>query len=472
MEDIFDSLKRKFFIIVDLDCVDTDDPISFATTVKTFFDNYDVSIIFRLTIKTQNKKRCDITKKIRATLNVPVIMYIYKSKHIKYISDSIDIIHVSRDIIEHFDTLRDIIGKNKIMYISRTGYYSSNILFNDVKLITSLGNNKIIIEDIWYEDNKINMDTSFISNAEDMNCLLCVNNYYFSSSNEKYPAITGKLAVSMEANGLCLNLCSRSIDLVLGGKLNKLLNFIGINKKIYNINYTSSSQLFGNKPIKGVLGTIESDASGIYGDYCPEKIRGSKILYRFLNFEFNTVLDVGAGCLGHAKVFIEHGKIVDVVDFGNSVYFLNRCNDVNIRKLYIGDFNNILFSDKYDAIWCSHILEHQLNVNAFLKKINNLLYEGGYLSIIVPIRKPFIVGGHVTMWNAGLLLYNLILAGFDCKECHILQYDYNIGIIVQKKEIKDMPVLSMDKGDIELLSKYFPFNVSHNFNGDILEYNF
>jgi hypothetical protein len=28
--------------------------------------------------------------------------------------------------------------------------------------------------------------------------------------------------------------------------------------------------------------------------------------------------------------------------------------------------------------------------------------------------------------------------------------------------------LSMDKGDIELLSKYFPFKVKHNFNGDII----
>ena len=29
----------------------------------------------------------------------------------------------------------------------------------------------------------------------------------------------------------------------------------------------------------------------------------------------------------------------------------------------------------------------------------------------------------------------------------------------------------MDKGDIELLSDYFPFDVKHNFNGDIFEFN-
>ena len=93
--------------------------------------------------------------------------------------------------------------------------------------------------------------------------------------------------------------------------------------------------------------------------------------------------------------------------------------------------------------------------------------------LLVPPRKPFIVGGHVTLWNAGLVLYNLILAGFDCSEyCDILQYDYNIGIIIKKKTIKQLPNdLSMDKGDIEKLSKYFPFDAKHDFNGDILNLN-
>ena len=92
--------------------------------------------------------------------------------------------------------------------------------------------------------------------------------------------------------------------------------------------------------------------------------------------------------------------------------------------------------------------------------------EGGYLAIIVPPRKPFIVGGNITLWNAGLVLYNLVLAGFDCSEyCDILQYDYNIGIIIKKKSINQLPNdLSMDKGDIEKLSKYFPFDSKHNFN--------
>ena len=137
------------------------------------------------------------------------------------------------------------------------------------------------------------------------------------------------------------------------------------------------------------------------------------------------------------------------------------------------NINNITFNNTYDAIWCSHILEHQVNPNIFLKKIKSLLKKDGYFGIVVPPRKPFIVGGHVTLWNAGLLLYNLVLAGFDCsKECYIKQYDYNIGIIIRNVDIESLPEdLSMDKGDIEKLSKYFPFEVGHNFNGDIMIFN-
>lgn len=237
----------------------------------------------------------------------------------------------------------------------------------------------------------------------------------------------------------------------------------------YDVKY-SSSTITKNAE----LGTIEKDVCGFYGSFKNEELRGEKIIEKMLEEKFDTILDIGAGELKHTNIFIQKNKIVDICDFGNSIYFKkSKINADKIRNKYFGDFNSIIFKNKYDAIWCSHILEHQLNVNLFLKKINSLLKDNGVLCIIVPPRKPHIVGGHVTLWNAGLLLYNLILAGFDCSNyCKILQYDYNIGIIIKKKKINENILkLTMDRGDIELLSKYFPFDVKHNFNGDILKYN-
>jgi SAM-dependent methyltransferase len=201
-------------------------------------------------------------------------------------------------------------------------------------------------------------------------------------------------------------------------------------------------------------------------------LRAELILNKFMNLDFKTVLDIGAGGLEHANEFIENNKIVDICDYGNSVYYKNKVSEKNIRNKYIGDFNTINFNEKYDAIWCSHIFEHQLNPNMFLKKIKSILKPGGYLAIIVPPLKKNIVGGHVSLWNAGLLLYHLVLAGFDCShECYIKKYDYNIGVIIKFKEIEKFPELSMDKGDIELLSKYFPFDAKQSFNGDITNLN-
>ena len=201
----------------------------------------------------------------------------------------------------------------------------------------------------------------------------------------------------------------------------------------YNLKYTSSS--INNEYINAKLGTIEKDTSGFLGSFDKENLRSEKILYKFLEMKFDNVLDIGAGALQHTEVFLNNGKIVDICDYGNSIYYDKRIEliESQIQTKYIGDFNEINFNSKYDAIWCSHILEHQLNVNLFLKKIHSLLKEDGYLAIIVPPRKPFIIAGHVTLWNAGLVLYNLILAGFDCShECYIKQYDYNIGIIIKK----------------------------------------
>jgi CMP-2-keto-3-deoxyoctulosonic acid synthetase len=210
------------------------------------------------------------------------------------------------------------------------------------------------------------------------------------------------------------------------------------------------------------------------GIQTPASMRGYEILEKFLMYDFQTVLDVGAGALQHSNVMIKAGKTVDTIDYGMSTYYDDRVETKGVRNTIIGDFNNITFPDLYDAVWCSHILEHQLNPNLFLKKLHSITKEGGYVAIVVPPRKPFIVDGHVSLWNAGLVLYHLVLAGFDCsEECFVRQYDYNIGIIVKKRSIPQLLIdLCMDTGDIEKLKAFFPpdLGMCKNFNGDIMNF--
>lgn len=184
-------------------------------------------------------------------------------------------------------------------------------------------------------------------------------------------------------------------------------------------------------------------------------------------------------------------------------YFIKQCKQNNVQRILdIGagtgrhtaqmrsaglnaETNDILPSDHqcfyhdlidlqgFDGIWASHVLEHQLNPGDFLRKIHNDLREGGMLAITVPPRKDHIVGGHVTLWNAGLLLYNLILAGFDCSDAAVATYHYNISVVVRKKTIEQLPELHYDSGDIDLLKSYFPkgLDIKEGFNGIILCHN-
>ena len=88
----------------------------------------------------------------------------------------------------------------------------------------------------------------------------------------------------------------------------------------------------------------------------------------------------------------------------------------------------------------------------------------------VPPLRHGIVGGHVTLWNAGLLLYNLVLARFDCSAAAVLAYDYNISVIARRGEFV-LPELHYDSGDVDVLQEWSPAGLSEGFDGRIEELN-
>lgn len=183
-------------------------------------------------------------------------------------------------------------------------------------------------------------------------------------------------------------------------------------------------------------------------------MRAEQAFNRLIEMDFTTVLDLGSGEGVHAEAFKLAEKKVTTVS-------LVKPAD------YVGDYLQFNLP-QFDCIWASHVLEHQRNVGTFLDKCFNDLKEGGILAITVPPLKPEIVGGHLSLWNAGLLLYNLILAGFDCSNASVMTRGYNISVIVRKVKA-DINGLVMDFGDIEKIAHYFPLEVKHGFNGDINE---
>lgn len=176
-------------------------------------------------------------------------------------------------------------------------------------------------------------------------------------------------------------------------------------------------------------------------------------LWRVLaDYDFETVLDVGGGAGEHGTVFHAFGKHVTSVDYGKSVYFERR--DPR-HDVIVGDFNRLELPRRYDLVWCSHVLEHQLDAHHFLGRLHAATAEGGVLAITVPPAKSEIVGGHVSLWNAGLLLYRLVLAGFDCRQARVRRYGYNISVLLEKRSI-ELPELAYDCGDLRRLRAFLP----------------
>lgn len=504
----YDDLKKRKFIMAGPNVIEScEHTMKMAKCLKDIFSKYDINFIFKTSFDKANRSSLNsyrglgfeeslkILKMVKDELNIPIVTDIHELGQAKLVGEIVDIIQIPAFLCRQTDLLKAAAETGKIIQVKKGQFCSAEQMHKCKEKIMAFGNNKVILcergNSFGYHDLVVDprnliwlkSDTNLVS-MDITHCLqlpsqkMADGTIQCGGYRELIPYM-GKMALSLGVNGIFMEVHDEPDKALCDGptqwpldKLEWILDFLEIKKigNIYDVNYNSSII-----NIKAELGTIEKDVSGFIGSFDKEILRGEKILDKFINLKFETVLDIGSGALEHTEVFINNGKNVDICNYGNSVYYCKRKQDIEskIRHKYIGDFNTININEQYDAIWCSHILEHQINVNIFLKKLHSLLKEDGYLAIIVPPRKPFIVGGHVTIWNAGLVLYNLILAGFDCsKECYIKQYDYNIGIIIKKHSILNISEnLSMDKGDIELLSEYFPFSVEHNFNGDIMEFN-
>jgi len=190
-----------------------------------------------------------------------------------------------------------------------------------------------------------------------------------------------------------------------------------------------------------------------------------------LRHNFDTILDIGTGPSTYILDFlIKNGKVVYSIDIKKQISYENK-NFHFIRS----NFLNYTFPCKFDAVLASHVLEHVQNTGLFLNKVYDVLNDDGIFFCIVPPHKTEIVGGHITIgWNIGILMYNLILSGFNVKEGRFKKQGYNIAAFVKKRKNKKLPEdLIFDAGDIEKLADYWSDKkyFKQNIEGDISEWN-
>lgn len=186
-----------------------------------------------------------------------------------------------------------------------------------------------------------------------------------------------------------------------------------------------------------------------------KNFRGGEALERFLRYDdVRTVLDIGSGPGRHAALIRESGRTVTTLSLTPPADILS-------------DYLTYRPPGQFDGIWASHVLEHQPNVNLFLRKCFDDLRRDGVLAVSVPPLNHNLVDGHLTLWNAGVLLYNLIIAGFDCSKARVGGYEYDISVIVRKVPARLPDDLRYDAGDIEKIAHLFPFAASQGADGRV-----
>ncbi len=161
------------------------------------------------------------------------------------------------------------------------------------------------------------------------------------------------------------------------------------------------------------------------------ELMGNKALKKLLdNYHFLSVLDLGAGEGKHSKIFFQNNKKVTAISgYDSEIFDKDLKNKIDF---IVDDYLKHDFKEKFDCIWASHILEHQLNVGLFLNKIYKDLKDNGILAITVPPSETSAGGGHINCFTPGILIYHLVMAGFDLRQMRLKKYGYNLSIICTK----------------------------------------
>jgi hypothetical protein len=201
---------------------------------------------------------------------------------------------------------------------------------------------------------------------------------------------------------------------------------------------------------------IEDSATRIFQENLYYSHHGlAKLLTKY---RFDTILEIGSATGTAARALAFAGKTV------------HTCEILPVFDSdFSGDYLDLRLSGgPVEAIWCSHVLEHQRHVGHFLEKMHDDLREEGVLALTVPSALSPLLIGHCNIFTPMHLIYNLVLAGFDCADANILTYDGQFSILLRKRS-NGIPRISFASthfefdteslGHVPNLVRFFPTEV-------------
>lgn len=152
-------------------------------------------------------------------------------------------------------------------------------------------------------------------------------------------------------------------------------NLFYLNKQKINLeNLYNENYFFKNK----------NDKTNCFNYYGNEQLLESdfKFAYNYINNNYKkyNLLDVGAGC-GDFLKYLPKDKYFEAVEV--SKYGTKRIREMGI-KVYEDDFINAKIEKKFDIITSFDVIEHQILLDKYLNKINDLLKKDGIFIFTTP----------------------------------------------------------------------------------------
>jgi len=186
----------------------------------------------------------------------------------------------------------------------------------------------------------------------------------------------------------------------------------------------------------------------------------TEILMYFRNhYAFSTIVDIGCG----AGLLWPPLKDKAVTAVGlNPRASLQLPSNVTYHE---GDFFLWKRERQFDAVFSSHVIEHIQNTRNFLKAFFECIPDGKPWCLIWPPPKKEIVPGHYHVFSLGIMLYNVIRMGIDCRYVDIFRCKYSLALSGLKKSFV-FPEANDGPSIIDQLSDRFPFKATNAFDGD------
>ena len=138
--DLFSKLKEKKFIMCGPNVIESEEhTINMAKSLKKIFQKYDITFIFKVSFDKANRTSLNsyrgvsfeeglqVFKKIKDTLNIPIITDIHESWQAEQLSEVVDIIQIPAFLCRQTDLLKAVAKTGKIIHVKKGQFCSSGL---------------------------------------------------------------------------------------------------------------------------------------------------------------------------------------------------------------------------------------------------------------------------------------------------------------------------------------------------------